>query len=122
MGRCQSAVPSVVDMRYYNELLEAVPEPSIAHIVNCMTEQVNPAAISMVLLDHFCSAQVCLSLFEGTSCQQAVSSNNCILDKDLSRQLNSILSTLSPVEPEMLKKVKCHHVKQKLLCKDESCL
>ena len=47
MGRCQSAVPAVVDMRHYNELLDAVPEPSIAHIVNCMTEQVND-------FDYYC--------------------------------------------------------------------
>ena len=41
MGRCQSAVSAVVDMRHYNELLDAIPEPNIAHIVNCMTEQVH---------------------------------------------------------------------------------
>lgn len=106
-NRAPLAAAAVVDMRLYNELLEPIAEPDVSSILHCMTEQVCLCYTCITLLyslPYVTLLQVCTTLAEGNSVQSIAPSGE--LDKDLSRQLNSILSELSPVPSQELKKVK----------------
>ena len=101
-----ASAAAVVDMRRYNELLETTAEPDVATMLHCMTEQVClPQSITHSYIQNALQImlQVCTSLAEGTGVQSVAPSNQ--LDKDISKQLDSILSVLSPVPLEQLKKV-----------------